>query len=136
VVVDSSVLVAVIMDEPLAADLFKMLVRAPVVSVGAPSVLESCMVLGGRLPAGGQDAARSLALLLATLEVDVVPFQAAHWPVAWSAFIRYGKGRHPARLNFGDCMTYATAMLAGQPLLCLGDDFAQTDLDLMPLPDR
>jgi uncharacterized protein with PIN domain len=77
VVVDSSALVAIVMDEPLGADLFRMLVCAPAVSVGAPSVLESCMVLGGRLPAGGQDAARSLALLLATLEADVVPFQAA-----------------------------------------------------------
>ena len=46
----------------------------------------------------------------------------------------YGKGRHPAGLNFGDCLTYATAKLAGRPLLCVGDDFAQTDLELVPLP--
>jgi ribonuclease VapC len=47
------------------------------------------------------------------------------------AFLRFGKGRHPAALNFGDCITYATARLAGEPLLCLGEDFAKTDLELV-----
>ncbi len=54
--------------------------------------------------------------------------------MAAQAIGKYGKGRHPAGLNFGDCLTYATARLAGEPLLCLGGDFAQTDLDLVPLP--
>jgi len=63
--------------------------------------------------------------------VIVIPFGTDHWTAAHDAFLRFGKGRHPARLNLGDCMTYATAKLAGEPLLCLGNDFAQTDLPLV-----
>lgn len=133
-IVDSSALVAVVMSEPPGAELFKMLVRAPVLGVGAPSLVETCMVLDGRLGKADQDSASRLAVLVARVGMDVVPFREDHWPVAWAAFLRYGKGRHPARLNFGDCMAYATAKLAGQPLLCLGGDFVQTDLELVPLP--
>jgi ribonuclease VapC len=53
--------------------------------------------------------------------------------VALDAFSRFGKGRHPAALNFGDCMTYAIAEVARRPLLCVGEDFAQTDLELAGL---
>jgi ribonuclease VapC len=60
----------------------------------------------------------------------VVDFMADHWTIAADAFLAYGKGRHPAALNFGDCMTYAVAKLADEPLLCLGDDFSATDLEL------
>lgn len=60
----------------------------------------------------------------------VIPFEEEHWRAAADAFVRYGKGRDPAGLNFGDCMTYATAQLAGRPLLCLGEDFTKTDLPL------
>jgi uncharacterized protein with PIN domain len=63
-------------------------------------------------------------------EIEVVEFTAEHWTVAAGAFITYGKGRHRAGLNFGDCMTYAVARLAGEPLLCHGDDFPATDLQL------
>ncbi len=63
--------------------------------------------------------------------VTVIPFTNAHNTAALDAYLRYGKGRHPAALNFGDCMTYATARLAGAPLLCVGEDFAQTDLALV-----
>ena len=63
--------------------------------------------------------------------VVVIPFGTEHWPVAVDAFARSGKGRHPARLNFGDCLTYAVAKRAGEPLLCVGGDFAQTDLALV-----
>jgi ribonuclease VapC len=60
--------------------------------------------------------------------VIVIPFDDRHWSIAIQAFIRYGRGRHPAALNFGDCMTFATAHLAARPLLFTGDDFAKTDL--------
>jgi len=62
-----------------------------------------------------------------------LPFGDEHWRLAAQAFGRYGKDRHPAGLNYGDCLTYATAKLAGEPLLSLGDDFAQTDLELVTL---
>lgn len=74
-----------------------------------------------------------LGELLREWNVDVLPFGDAHWRSAQVAFVRYGKGRHPAALNFGDCLTYATVWVAGEPLLCIGDDFTRTDLDLVPL---
>ena len=58
----------------------------------------------------------------------VIPFTAAHGRVSREAFLRFGRGRHPAALNFGDCLTYAVAKLAEMPLLFIGEDFAQTDL--------
>jgi len=63
--------------------------------------------------------------------IQIIPFTDPHWQRAIDAYSRFGKGRHPAALNFGDCMTYATAALARQPLLCLGDDFRKTDLRLV-----
>jgi ribonuclease VapC len=65
--------------------------------------------------------------------MNVVPFGEAHWAEATEAFMRYGRGRHSAGLDFGDCMTYAVASLSGQPLLAVGDDFPQTDLELVAL---
>ncbi len=62
-------------------------------------------------------------------EVRITPFTAGHLDVAFEAFERYGKGRHPAKLNFGDCMSYAVARVSGQPLLYKGDDFSKTDIE-------
>src|SRR2546422_564477 len=59
-----------------------------------------------------------------------IPFGEAHWREAVEAYARFGRGRHRAGLNFGDCLSYATARLAGRPLLCVGDDFKKTDLAL------
>jgi ribonuclease VapC len=133
-ILDTSALVAVITVEQAAPVLFDVLADAPGISVGAPSMVETAMVLEGRLAGSTPDASSRLALLMARFDIKVVPFVAQHWPVAWAAFLRYGKGRHPAGLNFGDCLAYATAKLAGQPLLCLGEDFARTDLELVTLP--
>jgi ribonuclease VapC len=71
-----------------------------------------------------------LASFLQEFEISILPFGVFHWEEASEAFRRFGKGRHPAALNFGDCLTYATAKLAGRPLLFIGNDFSQTDLDL------
>lgn len=60
--------------------------------------------------------------------VVVIPFEPAHAQIATDAWLRFGKGRHSAALNFGDCLAYATARLAGRPLLCKGQDFSKTDL--------
>lgn len=71
------------------------------------------------------------ALLSTILDADFAGIGSLHWQRAIDAYARFGKGRHPAALNFGDCMTYATAALARQPLLCRGDDFRKTDLELV-----
>ena len=77
------------------------------------------------------DEGRTILLsFLQEVNVDVLSFSDAHWRIAQSAFVRYGKGRHPAALNFGDCLTYAIAYVAGEPLLCVGEDFPLTDLEL------
>ena len=68
-------------------------------------------------------------MLVEGLGLAVVPFEAVHAREAREAFLRYGRGRHPAGLNFGDCLTYAVARVAGQALLFVGSDFRQTDLE-------
>jgi ribonuclease VapC len=60
--------------------------------------------------------------------LSIIPFSEEHWRAAVDPYTRFGKGRHAAGLNFGDCLTYAVARLAGQPLLFVGDDFSKTDL--------
>lgn len=88
------------------------------------------MVLQARLgPAGLAD----LRGFLVELDVRPLSFGDAHWLQAAAAYASNGTGRHPAALNFGDCLSYATAKPSGEPLLCVGTDFAQTDLKLVPL---
>jgi ribonuclease VapC len=106
-------------------DLYDVLTTAPSAAVGAPTLFETEMVLVGR---GGLERRSSLLRFLAENEVTTVSFDDRHRRLATAAFIRYGKGRHPAALNYGDCMTYATARISGAPLLFVGDDFAKTDL--------
>lgn len=105
------------------------MIAADVVGVGAPTLVETAAVLGTRIP----QARPLLDDLLRRLQAQVVPFGADHWEVARTAYERFGKGRHPAGLNLGDCCSYATARVAGRPLLCVGDDFSLTDLPLVPL---
>ncbi|HYJ20650.1 MAG TPA: type II toxin-antitoxin system VapC family toxin [Solirubrobacterales bacterium] len=126
-ILDSSAIVSVIEEEDGAADLAAALARARSVAVGAPTLFETAIVLIAR---EGKAGRRSLVRFLEDNEVAAISFGARHWAVAAEAFIRFGKGRHPARLNYGDCMTYATARLADDPLLCVGNDFARTDLQL------
>jgi ribonuclease VapC len=127
VIVDSSAVIGILLKEPGYERLRDLLAASEQVSIGAPTVVESSLVLSNRLGHAGKSL---LARFLQEAEVEVVGFTADHWTVAADAFIAYGKGQHRAGLNFGDCMTYATAKLAGEPLLCLGDDFPATDLQL------
>lgn len=77
----------------------------------------------------GANAHGLVERLLDEFGIQEIPFGELHWREAVDAFRRYGMGRHPARLNFGDCMTYASARLSGEPLLFVGDDFALTDVN-------
>jgi ribonuclease VapC len=95
------------------------------VAIGAPTLVETEMVMVGRFGLSGQAL---VAQFLERNDVVVVAFDEAHRHASAEAFIRYGKGRHPAGLNYGDCMTYATAKVAEHPLLFIGKDFAKTDL--------
>lgn len=98
---------------------------ADLLAIGAPTLFETGMVAVGAFDLHGRAL---VAQFLERWNVLVIPFDQRHWQVAADAFVRYGKGRHPARLNYGDCMTYATARVVDEPLLFTGDDFARTDL--------
>lgn len=96
-------------------------------AIGAPSLVEAGLVLTGR---SRVDPTGLLKRFMEEAEVEIIPFTATHWPHAIDAFFRFGKGRHKAALNFGDCLTYAVAKLSGDALLCTGNDFKYTDLPL------
>jgi ribonuclease VapC len=124
-VLDTSAVVAVIRDEPEAGRLLDAMATADQIGVGAPTLTEASVVLGRRYGPAGH---LTLARFLEENRVVVIAFGRDHWKVSAEAFLRYGKGRHPAALNLGDCMTYATAHVAGAPLLFTGEDFAKTDV--------
>jgi ribonuclease VapC len=123
-VLDSSVL-HILFRESGYPEVALRLNQAKRLLVGAPTLLEAALVLAHR---EGETQVLLLEELLRRLRVEIVPFDAEHYREALSAFRRYGKGRHPASLNFGDCLSYAVAKVAGLPLAYVGDDFAQTDL--------
>ena len=124
-VIDSSVLVALHLKEPGYEAALAKIAEASVAVIGAPTLLETAMVLSARTR---QDARLALMSSLRRMRIEVVPFSEEHYDVAADAFLRYGKGRHPAGLNFGDCMSYAVAAVSGLPLLYAGGDFARTDI--------
>lgn len=126
-ILDSSAIVAIALKEPSFEELLGKLAKARNVGVGVPTLTETAIVLSARL---NQDARGVLSRFLMEGSIATVPFGDAHFAAAVDAWLRYGKGRHPASLNFGDCLSYATARLAGEPLLCIGNDFTQTDLPL------
>ena len=127
-ILDSSVLLAVIFREPGHEELLATIRDAEIVAAGAPTLTETAIVLEARL---GDRAPGLLERLLDELGVQEISFGSVHWREALEAFRLFGRGRHPAALNFGDCMTYATARLTGEPLLCVGEDFPRTDLALV-----
>ncbi len=126
-IIDSSAIVALILQEPDHEALASTIARAPEKGIGAPTLVECGIVLSSRL---GYDARGLLARFIRAAEISIVPFTEAHFDVAIGVWLRFGKGRHPAALNFGDCLSYAVARVAEMPLLCVGDDFPQTDLQL------
>ena len=123
-IVDSSVLVAIVLREAGWEALVDTL-SAGHAGAGAPTLAEAGMVLTARLGPRGRSL---LARVVQEAAIAVVPFTDEHWPIAIDAYARFGKGRHAAALNFGACLTYAVASLAGQPLLYVREDFARTDL--------
>jgi len=127
VIIDTSAIVSILFKEPDHERLVDSLVSDPRPAVSAATLTEAGIVLSARM---NQDARGLLARFLREAGIEVIPFGESHFSAAVDAWLRFGKGRHPAALNFGDCMSYATASVASEPLLCVGDDFANTDLDL------
>jgi ribonuclease VapC len=123
-ILDTSAVVAIVMKEPGHEDLLlRMANGSP--AIGTATLAETAIVLSARLQ---RDARPLLARFLSEASIVLVPFGESHYGAAVDAWLRYGKGRHPAALNFGDSLSYAVARLADEPLLFVGDDFAQTDI--------
>lgn len=124
-IVDTSALVAIVVREPGHDELITRLAAAASAGIGTPTLAELGLVLAARL---GSEPRSLIIRLLDEFDIHEVPFGAEHWREAIDAYGRFGRGRHRARLNFGDCLCYAVARLADEPLLFVGDDFAATDL--------
>jgi ribonuclease VapC len=124
-VLDTSALLALLLDEPEAEACRQALEDDPTRLVAAGTLLETALVIEARK---GEAGGRELDLLIHKAEVAVVPTDAGQVAEARRAYRRFGRGRHPAGLNFGDLFAYALARTSGEPLLFKGDDFARTDI--------
>lgn len=126
IVIDSSALVAILRREPEADAFLRIIAEADACFLSSVSLLETSMVLAGRT--GEAERWSDLDALIARAQIEVVPQDTHQATQAREAFLRYGKGRHAARLNVGDCASYALAKSRNVPLLFKGDDFLRTDL--------
>ena len=125
-IVDSSAILAILLREPDAGRFEDAIADAWPRRMTAVALLESAMVVEGR---GGAVAGDELDALLKRARIELVPVTQEHVDVARRAWRRFGKGNHPAALNFGDCFAYALAEVTGESLLFKGDDFALTDIE-------
>jgi len=125
-ILDASAVFALLREEPGSEKIRQCISDAARVRIGAPTLVECHIVATRRYGSAGRNM---LAGILYNADIQVVGFTADHWRVAAEAYDRYGKGQHPASLNFGDCMSYAVAKLAGEKLLYVGNDFRLTDVE-------
>jgi ribonuclease VapC len=124
-IVDTSALVAILLEEPEGHLFDVAILNCPDPRISSATYLEAAMVLLARR---GSDGMRALDLLILRAEIEIVSFTESHARLAKFAFERYGRGFHRAKLNFGDCMAYALAKETGEELLFKGTDFSLTDI--------
>lgn len=125
-IVDTSALIAILYKEPEQAHFVQLLHDAESCRISVASFLELSMVIESQ---AGSDAARQVDALFRRVGIVIEPVTVEHGMLARQAFLDYGKGRHKAGLNFGDCFSYALAKASGEPLLFKGNDFSQTDIE-------
>ncbi|MBK8454074.1 MAG: type II toxin-antitoxin system VapC family toxin [Thiofilum sp.] len=123
--IDSSVLIAILENEPEAARLIEAIADDSVKLISAVSVVETSIVILNRR---GEAGVKELDAFLQEAGIETVAVTPEQATLARHAYERYGKGRHPAKLNFGDCFSYAAALACGEPLLFKGNDFSETDI--------
>ncbi len=124
-IVDSSAVVSVVLDEPNGEVLALTVSQAQRPRMSAANWLEAAMVIDSR---GGSLLARRFDEVIEGLGLEVVPVTLEQAQLARRAHQEYGRGNHPAKLNYGDCFAYALAKVTGEPLLFKGNDFSQTDI--------
>jgi ribonuclease VapC len=125
VIIDTSVIIAILAGEPDAAHYAQMIEQDPAPRIGTPTLLEASMVLTRWF---GEAALTALDAFVRESGAEIVAFDMPQLRAAQNAYLRFGKGRHPAALNYGDCMSYALAKVCDEALLFKGQDFAQTDV--------
>ena len=125
-IVDTSAVLAIMFGEPDAHFYDELIAAAPHCRMSAASLLEATIVLESRI---GARAVDDLDVFLEEARTQMVPVTLEQVQAARRAWRRFGKGNHPARLNFGDCFSYALAEVTGEPLLFKGNDFALTDVE-------
>lgn len=125
IALDTSVIVAILKKEPDAERFARAIIVADGCVMSAMSYIETCLVMVGR---GSAEAANDVEALIRRVGIEIVPLDLDAAAEAVSAFIRFGKGRHPAALNMGDCASFALAHSRGLPLLYKGADFAKTGI--------
>lgn len=125
-ILDSSAVLAILLGEPDAAYYEKAIAAALACRMSAANLLETSIVIESR---GGMAAGHELDVFLERAGIELVPVTPQQVEAARTAWRRFGRGNHPAGLNFGDCFAYALADATGEPLLFKGKDFAQTDIE-------
>lgn len=128
-ILDASALITILEGEPDEARLIAALDRADIIRISAATLVEAGMIVEARR---GEAGGRELDLLLHRLHAEVVSVTAEQAELARAAYRQFGKGTHPAALNFGDCFVYALAASLGEPVLFVGEDFARTDVESAP----
>ena len=126
-VIDTSALVAILLGEPEAEPFALAIAGDPKRLISTFTALETAIVIEAKK---GESGGRELDLLLHQARIKMAPMTAEQFEIARSAWGRYGKGRHPAGLNIGECCSYALAKCADEPLLFKGDDFSQSDIKM------
>jgi ribonuclease VapC len=129
-VLDTSAIVAILAREPEATSFNAMVEADSVRLISAATLLEASIVIEGRF---GTNGGVDLDNWIMVARVQILPVDAILTEAARRAWRRFGKGRHPAGLNFGDCFSYALATARGEPLLFKGDDFSKTDVQVANL---
>jgi ribonuclease VapC len=129
-VLDTSALICILADESEASAMAHAIEADPIRLISAATLVEAGIVT---MVNWGSDGPAYLDRLLEEMGVEVVEVTHSHARLAREAYATFGKGRHRARLNFGDCFSYALARASGEPLLAKGSDFGATDLVLVPL---
>ena len=124
-IIDTSALLAILFDEPDGPVLLRLVVEAPTRLMSAANAVEAWIVADRH---ANPAKARALDELIETVGIDIEPVTVSQARIAREAYKNYGKGNHPAGLNYGDCFAYALAKATGQPLLFKGEDFTQTDI--------
>lgn len=124
-VLDSSVIIQILYNEPNASKTLALLVQTENLIMAAPSQLEASIVYGSNNGFESDDVKE----LIERLGITIIPFDAEQAREARLAYARFGKGKHKAKLNFGDTVSYALAKVTGEKLAYVGDDFSQTDID-------